>query len=470
MSTPTEPRIANPKDDPVRSTGIIVFSIAVAFGTYFCMYAFRKPFSAAEYSGLQFFGTEITLKTILVISQILGYATSKYIGIKVCSEISRKQRPYALVGLILLAEFALLLFAVLPQDWKFLALFLNGLPLGMVWGLVVWYLEGRRTSELLLAGLSCSYIMASGVVKDIGRWLMRDHGVPEFWMPFATGLVFLIPYLVFVFLLTWIPQPNSQDIDERTERATMNGSRRWAFLNEFFFGLAVLFLIYFFLTAFRDIRDNFGQELWSELGYGKTPGKFTMSETLVAFGCMFVFSLLAIVKNNKVGLFLAFLIITVGLLLLAGGTLLFDAGYVDGFAWMVMIGFGAYLAYVPFGSMLFDRIIASTRVVATSVFAIYAADAIGYTGSVGLTIYKDLGMGGDFTYLNFFRYFSYGMAIFGSLLTIISGIYFLRLSKDQPQLLPKTPTSDAAVLSPIPSMPASESPGSIQEKQSIHPT
>ncbi|MEW4451247.1 DUF5690 family protein, partial [Bremerella sp. JC817] len=35
----------------------------------------------------------------------------------------------------------LMLFAVVPVHWKVLAIFLNGLPLGMVWGLVVRYLE-----------------------------------------------------------------------------------------------------------------------------------------------------------------------------------------------------------------------------------------------------------------------------------------------------------------------------------------
>ena len=44
-------------------------------------------------------------------------------------------------------------------------MFFNGLPLGMIGGLVVRYLEGRRASELLLAALSCSFIVASGAVK-----------------------------------------------------------------------------------------------------------------------------------------------------------------------------------------------------------------------------------------------------------------------------------------------------------------
>ena len=40
-----------------------------------------------------------------------------------------------LIALIVAAELALILFAVLPQNWKVAAIFLNGLPLGMVWGL-----------------------------------------------------------------------------------------------------------------------------------------------------------------------------------------------------------------------------------------------------------------------------------------------------------------------------------------------
>ncbi len=41
----------------------LLFAIACAFTTYFCMYAFRKPFAAAKYEGLQLFGTGIELKT-----------------------------------------------------------------------------------------------------------------------------------------------------------------------------------------------------------------------------------------------------------------------------------------------------------------------------------------------------------------------------------------------------------------------
>src|SRR5437667_10437378 len=156
------------------------YAIAAAFTTYFCMYAFRKPFAAATFEGEYFLGSAVALKTAIVISQIFGYALSKYIGIKVCSEVSPARRAATLVILILWAELALLAYGLVPNNLKTVAIFLNGLPLGMVWGLVVWYLEGRRTSELLLAGLSCSYIVSSGVVKDFGRAVMAGTAA-EWW-------------------------------------------------------------------------------------------------------------------------------------------------------------------------------------------------------------------------------------------------------------------------------------------------
>ena len=171
-----------------------LYAMGFAFLTYFCMYAFRKPFGAATYAGLEFMGTGIKLKTALVIGQIIGYTLSKYYGCKFCSEIGRNQQAKTLIILIFIAETALLGFALLPENLKVLAIFINGLPLGMVWGLVSRYLEGRKTAELLFAGLSCSYIVASSSVKTVGGWVM-EAGISEFWMPVTVGAIFFIPFI-----------------------------------------------------------------------------------------------------------------------------------------------------------------------------------------------------------------------------------------------------------------------------------
>jgi phosphonate degradation associated HDIG domain protein len=401
------------------------YAIAAAFSTYFCMYAFRKPFTAARFDGQQFLGGEIGLKTAFVVSQILGYTVSKYIGIKVCPEIRPSRRAGMIMLLILAAEAALVLFAVLPTDFKVVAIFCNGLPLGMIWGLVVWYLEGRLTSELLLAGLACSYIVSSGAVKDVGRYLMAARGVSEAAMPMLTGLLFLPLLLLSVWLLNHLPVPTAVDEAVRAKRSIMDGAKRVAFFKALMLGLMLLLIARLLTTAFRDFRDNYGVEILSALGAAGDSTIFTRIEIAVAFGVMTALALLSLIRDNQWGVAGAHCLMIGGLILMAFATILLDVGALGGIGWMILVGLGSYMAYVPHDSVVFDRIIASTRVPGTAVFAIYLADATGYTGTVGLPLVKDL-LFPNMERLAFFRAFTYIVSLGGIGILAVSGVYFYR--------------------------------------------
>ena len=407
----------------------VLYAVLASFSTYFCMYAFRKPFAVGQYPGLELWGMQ--LKTAFVISQILGYTLSKYIGIKVCSEATRGRRAVLLVGFILAAEAALVLFAVAPPSLKVAAIFLNGLPLGMVWGLVVWYLEGRRTSELLLAGLSCSFILSSAVVKQFGKHLMEDHQVSEWWMPAAAGLVFLPAFVASVWLLNQVPPPSAADVAARAERQTMDAARRVSFVRTFLPGLVLLLVSYFLLTAYRDFRDNYGAEILTGLGLFDEAAIFIRTEMIVMAGVLVPLALLVLVKDNRRGFAGAYVIMTGGMILMGLSTLLFDADRIGGFWWMTLVGLGVYLAYVPVGSVLFDRLIASTRAAGTAVFAIYLADAVGYTGSIGVQLYKDFGRPSQ-SRLDFFKDFTYVLSVAGVVLLLASLAFFLRPAARRP--------------------------------------
>ena len=409
----------------------VVYAVVAAFSTYFCMYAFRKPFTAASFEGSSFLGTGLELKTAFVISQIVGYTLSKYAGIKVVSEVTAGRRAWSLLGLVSVAWAALVAFAVLPAAAMSLALFVNGLCLGMIWGLVVRYLEGRRSSELLLAGLSTSFIVASGAVKDVGRWLMRDVGVSEAWMPAAAGAIFFPAFVLSVWLLDQVPEPSESDVQERVERRPMDARERIAFVRNFAVGLVPLFAVYVAATAYRDFRDNYGVEIFARLGYEEQPGLFTQTELPVAFGVLLTLAALNLVRDNRRGLAGAFVVMLAGAAILGGATMLLDAGSIDGLTFMIAVGLGSYLIYVPFNTVLFDRMIAATRVQATAVFAIYVADALGYTGSIATQLYKDFG-DPSATRLEFFRGFSYAFAAGGAALLLGSLVYFWRRAEPRP--------------------------------------
>jgi len=397
------------------------YAVAMAFTTYFAMYSFRKPFAAAHYAGATLW--ILDLKSALIISQLCGYALSKFLGIKFNSEMAPSRRAWALVILIVWAEAALLLFAVLPPSGKVFALFLNGLPLGTVWGICFSFLEGRRTSEILGAGLSCAYVVASGAVKSIGATLVDSVG--ESWMPAATGALFLPIFFAAVYGLALLPPPSEADIAARTEREPMSKDERRAFMRSYWPGLVMLVLVYLCLTSYRDFRDNFAAEIWADLGADKQAGVFTLTEIPIALSVMFVLGLLYLVRDNRRGLALTYMIMGAGAAMVGIATLLFDLGVLPPMPWMIAVGLGLYLGYVPYGCVLFDRTIAALQIVATAVFLIYVSDAVAYGGSVGIVLYKTLGQA-NISKLQFFRYFSYVMCIVCVVCLAASARYFLR--------------------------------------------
>jgi len=329
--------------------------------------------------------------------------------------------------LIVWAELALIAFAVLPPTGKVFALFANGIPLGTVWGIVFSFLEGRRTSEILGAGLSCAYVVASGAVKSVGRMLL-DSGIDESWMPSATGALALPLFLGAVYGLSQLPPPSAEDIAARTEREPMSRTERRAFVRAYLPGLIALVVAYFLLTGYRDFRDNFAAEIWADVGLGDRASLFTLTEIPIALSVMLVLALLYLVRDNRLGLKLTYVIMAAGAVLIGLATLLFDAGAIGPVTWMTAVGLGLYLGYVPYGCVLFDRTIAALRIVATAVFLIYFSDAVAYGGSVGIVLYKTLGQSAT-SKLQFFRYLSYVTSVVSIVCLTISARYFLKRAR-----------------------------------------
>lgn len=414
------------------------YATTAAFATYFCMYAFRKPFAVGTYAGtMGFAGVVLDHKTVFVIAQVMGYAASKFLGIKLVSEMKPARRALALLACIGAAELALLLFAMAPPGLGALCLFFNGLPLGMVWGLVFGFLEGRRVSDLLGAGLCASFILASGFVKTVGKSLL-DAGVPELWMPATTGALFLVPLALFTGMLAQIPPPSAEDVAERVERAPMDGPARRAFFARFAPGLVALVVAYMALTALRDFRDNFARELWDALGYGGEPSIMTTAEIPVAAGSLLAVAAMMGIRKSRVALAALHGLMLLGAVLLFGATTLFHAGLISPAAWMIAVGLGLYMAYVPYNCVLFDRLIAAMGSVATAGFLIYVADAFGYLGSVGLLLYKNLGAR-ELSWVDTFATSSYGTAGLCLVLFTLSGRYFWARGAEKAPALPLIP-------------------------------
>lgn len=422
-------RFGRSRREPATRTALLAAGGLAAFGAYFAMYAFRKPFAAGTYEDMGLLPLGLDYKTGLLIAQVIGYALSKLIGIRVIAEFGRRGRALAILCLIGASWLALLLFALLPQGWGPLCLLLNGLPLGMIWGLVFSYVEGRRCSEMLGAMLCASFILSSGAVKSVAVWMMQ-HGLSEHWMPVATGIVFVPILLLSLWILERMPPPDARDEAERTVRLPMQRSDRAAFLREHGLTMTVLVMGYVLLTALRDLRDNFAVELWTAMGFGDVASIFSQSELPVAVIALGGLGGLMLVRNNMHALLAMHGVIIFGALLMGGSTLAFQAHLLGPLPWMILTGAGLYLGYTPFNAMLFDRMIAALGQAGNAGFLIYIADSSGYLGSIALLLYRSFAAP-TMNWLPFFIACAYATAVLVSVLTLLSALQFLRLGRQK---------------------------------------
>ncbi|MCX7058708.1 MAG: DUF5690 family protein [Proteobacteria bacterium] len=407
------------------------FAGLAGFAAYFSVYAFRKPFSAATFIAVPGWDFRLDYKIALVLAQVLGYALAKLIGVKVISELPPARRPLAILVLVLGAWATLILFGLIPAPWNVGAMFLNGLMLGMTWGLVFGFMEGRRTSEVLGAIVCASFIVSSGVVKTVGKLLISTFHVSPFWMPAAAGALFLPVLGLSVWALAQLPPPSAADEAARVRREPMDGAARRKFLTQYGLGIVLLVAAYVLTTALRDFRDNFAAELWLALGRGDGAAIFTASEVPVAGFALLVLGLIIAVRDNRRALMVIHGVIVVGLALLGGSTLAFQAGWIGPVPWMILSGAGLYMAYTPFNAMLFDRMIAVGGTVGTAGFLIYVADAAGYFGSCGLLLWRNFGMV-SLNWLQVYMLSTYATAVLGALLVLGSAAYFYRHTRPAP--------------------------------------
>jgi hypothetical protein len=364
-------------------------------------------------------------KVWLITFQVLGYGTAKFFGIKFIAELKAQSRTSGILLMVSIAAFSWLLFALVPQPYNIIFLFMNGFPLGLVWGMVFGYLEGRRMTEVLGASLSVSFIFSAGLCRSVGAYLMRDWGVSETWMPFAACGVFFIPLLVFLYLLDKLPPPTPLDEQLRTKRQPMDSTERKKFVSTFLPGIVLFVLAYMLLTAFRDFRENFASDVWKSLGYGNLPGIYTRTETPVSILVLIIMGSIMLIRNNKTALMVNHLIIIAGMLMIGVGTFLFEQQLIDAPFWMILIGIGLYLGYVPFNSIFFDRLIAAFRYMGTVGFIMYVADAFGYLGSISVLFLKEFSYT-QLSWLEFFVTGGYFVSVAGTLLITGSMIYFHR--------------------------------------------
>lgn len=364
---------------------IAIYASIFLFITYTCTYALRKPFTAGLYEGDSLWGFDA--KLLYVMAQIIGYACSKFIGVRILPGMKKNQRALYSIGLMTFSEIMLIGFGAFPPTFKIISIFLSGMPLGMIWGILFSYIEGRRISEILNVGVSVTLIISSGIVKSIGQFVLDTFHVSEYWMPALTGALCYPVMITSVFLLNQIPEPNEIDKVQRTERVPMSKAECMDFLRKFFPGIVLLIIFYSALTVFRELRDSFAADIWKEL-HIEGAMIFTKTEIPITIIVLALMLMLYFVKSNRWAVNTIYIMSMIGGFLMISSTILYTNNILSPIWWMIISGLGMYLGYIPF-SFLIDRLIASLKIISTMVFLLYLADSFGYLGTAIVFVIKN---------------------------------------------------------------------------------
>ena len=353
---------------------------------YSMVYALRKPFTAATFDNIMVWG--FSFKTVVTMAQIIGYLISKFAAIKIISELKHQHRLRFIGGAAVIAAVALLFFGLLPVPFNIAAMFVNGLALGCMWGVIFTFLEGRRITDMLASILGISIVISSGMAKSIGLFVMNGLHISEFWMPAFIG-AFACPLIVGLgWSLSKLPEPNAEDISLKVKRVTLDRSHRIAIFRKFALLLILLLGGNLLLTVLRDIKEDFLVHIFDLSGH--SDWVFAKVDAIVTLTILALFGMMVFVRNNK----RAIHILLTGVVVASAAMAFVSANYyrlnLPPLIWLFVMSLSLYIPYLAFQTIFFDRFIACFKISGNVGFFIAMIDAIGYSGTVLVLFFKEL--------------------------------------------------------------------------------
>lgn len=417
----------------------ILWAGGAALLSYSLVYALRKPFTAASFENVEFF--DMDYKVVVTISQILGYVVSKFIGIKLISELQSKERFKFILTSVLLAEASLILFGLLSTPFNVAAMFLNGLSLGCMWGVIFNFIEGRRVTDILASLLGVSMVISSGTAKSVGLYVMNHLHVSEFWMPALIGAVALPLLLLLGWALNKLPEPNKEDIAMKSERETLNGKQRWELFKSFMPFLSMLFIANIAIVVLRDIKEDFLVNIIDVSAY--SPWLFAQIDSVVTLIILGIFGLMVLVKDNLKALSVLFGLIIAGMIVMSVVSFGQQQLRLSPVIWLFIQSLCLYIAYLTFQTIFFDRFIACFRIRGNVGFFIVTTDFLGYTGTVLVLVLKEF-CNPDIDWAVFYNQFAGYVGIFCCVTFVCSFVYLhQRFRKETGVTAPREETIEA---------------------------
>lgn len=400
---------------------LIIWAGGAALLSYSLVYALRKPYTAASFENLDFFG--IDYKVAVTTIQILGYLIAKFFGIKIISELKKENRFSFFVYSAVLAEASLLLFGILDTPYNAFAMFINGLSLGCMWGVIFSFIEGRKITDMLASLLGVSIVFSSGLAKSVGLFVINDLQINQFWMPALIGIVTL-PLLIFMgYMLKRLPHPTEEDIQLRNERVVLDHKGRITLFLKYAPILSLLFIGNFLLLVLRDIKEDFLVNILDM--EGQSSWLFARVDTVVTLVILGIFALFIFFRSNIKALMCLMLLVIMGCMCMTYVSANYQTLNLSSITWLFVQSLSLYIAYLTFQTIFFDRFIACFKIKGNVGFFIAIIDFIGYVGTVSILTIKEI-LNIDLEWFVLFNKMAMTVGILGTIIFSTAGFLIYR--------------------------------------------
>lgn len=389
--------------------------------SYSLVYALRKPYTAATFTDLDLFGVDYKIAVTTI--QIMGYLIAKFVGIKLISELKREHRFKFFISSVVVAEVSLIAFGMIAAPYNAFAMFLNGLSLGCMWGVIFSFIEGRRVTDILASLLGISIVFSSGLAKSVGLYVMNEVHVDQFWMPALIGAVALPILLLLGYALKRLPHPNETDIAHKSERVAINGQQRKDIFRNYMPILIMLFAANFLLLVLRDIKEDFLVNIIDMSN--QSSWLFAQVDSIVTLVILGLFGLMCFVKSNIKALMILLGLVTVSTLVMSYVSLNHQTLNLNPIVWLFTQSLSLYIAYLTFQTIFFDRFIAGFKIKGNVGYFIAMIDFIGYSGTVLVLFSKEF-FKVNTDWFELYNAMSATVGIVSSVLFVLAGVLLLK--------------------------------------------
>lgn len=421
----------------------------------------------------------ISAKTLLVLAYTIGYSVGKVPALFFVSKLPPWKRLRFLVAVVLVS-FVLTVgfFSVASLVTQASLVLLGAIPISGAFGVMTQYLEGRHATDSLNSGLSVTLLLGGAVARATAKWvhtLLHDNWA---YVPLVVAGGYLPVCLLFLLMLDTTPPPTLADARIRNERRPISFNHGAKFFTKYASGLALVFIGYILSSALRNYREFFAVDIYNQTLRQEndiTPWQYIIFELPAAVVCVLALMIISRVKSNRNAVLLIDGLMMLGGCICLVCSVLYKYGLVEvndpachggnnthhfgnnthhacdrhgkvftsvgGTSWIMTMGVGMYLMYIPGGFILFDRLVAASGFTGTSVFLIYASDVVGQFGTFALVTYFEVSDSGSTTMFHdsHLKFFTDATYLFSYVMIAVSGASILYFWRALPRAKRSTP-------------------------------